>query len=460
MTCSLIDAALAPRRSVGRGDDAAPRYAGQAGTRGAAQAIATFNERSSKRMHNETEPTDLRDPAPPLLPAARIENDAQALQAAHEVARVAREEAALRDRERKLPWRELELFTRLGLGGIGIPRAYGGAQVSHVTLAEVFRLICAADPALGQIPQNHFGILNVIDNVASEAQKRVLFGGVLGGRRIGNAGPERNTRHTLDVRARVVSSPDGYRVSGEKFYSTGALFAHWVAVKALDEQDRAVMVFVERGALGLRILDDWSGFGQRTTASGTVLLDDVPVAPDMLIHNGRLAEVPNIQGAVSQLIQAAIDAGIAQAAVDDTIAFVRERARPWVDAGVERAADELYTIAEVGRLRIELHAANALLERAGRVLDEVVAGPVDDDAAARASIAVAEAKVLTTEISLLASEKLFELSGSRATLADFNLDRHWRNARVHTLHDPVRWKYHAVGHYHLNGARPARHSWI
>ena len=205
-----------------------------------------------------------------------------------------------------------------------------------------------------------------------------------------------------------------------------------MAVKAIDEEERAVMLFVERGAPGLRIVDDWSGFGQRTTASGTVLLDEVPVAGDMLIHNGLLAEIPSLQGAVSQLIQAAIDAGIAQAALDDAQAFVRERSRPWIDAQVERASDELYSIAEVGRLQIELHAANALLEKAGQVLDEAAARPVDAESAARASIAVAEAKVLSTEISLAASEKLFELAGSRATLAEFNLDRHWRNARTHT----------------------------
>ncbi|WP_208537689.1 acyl-CoA dehydrogenase family protein, partial [Pseudomonas aeruginosa] len=214
-------------------------------------------------MTDETAPKDLRDQAPRLLPARLIENDAQALQAAHEVAGLARREAALRDRERRLPWQELELFTRLGLGGIGIPRAHGGAQVSHVTLAEVFRVICAADPALGQIPQNQFGLLSVIDYVASPAQKRKLFRGILDGRRLANAGPERNTRHTLELKARVRRDGDGYRVSGEKFYSTGALFAHWVAVKAIDEEERAVMLFVERGAPGLRIVDDWSGFGQR-----------------------------------------------------------------------------------------------------------------------------------------------------------------------------------------------------
>jgi alkylation response protein AidB-like acyl-CoA dehydrogenase len=160
------------------------------------------------------------------------------------------------------------------------------------------------------------------------------------------------------------------------------------------------------------------------------------------------------------LIQAAIDAGIAHAAVADTISFVREKARPWADAKVEEARLEPYIIAEVGKLHLELRAADALLERAARVLDEVAAQPLDADSAARASIAVAEAKVLTTEIALLASEKLFELCGSRSSLAEFNLDRHWRNARTHTLHDPVRWKVHAVGNYHLNGVRPPRHSWI
>ncbi|GLZ85612.1 SfnB family sulfur acquisition oxidoreductase [Metapseudomonas resinovorans] len=411
-------------------------------------------------MTNKTAHNAFRDEAPSLLPAALIENDAQALQAAHEVAKLAREHAAQRDRDRQLPWRELEHFTRLGLGGIRIPRQYGGAEVSHVTLAEVFRIICAADPALGQIPQNQFGLLNVVENVGSEAQKRKVFAGILAGRRLANAGPERNTKHTLEIKARITRTDEGLKVSGEKFYSTGALFAHWVAVKAIDDSGVGVLGLVERGVPGLRIVDDWSGFGQRTTASGTVLLDQAPVADDLVFHNSRLAEVPSIQGAVSQLIQAAIDAGIAEAAIDDAIAFIRERTRPWVDAGVERASEELYTIAEIGRLKTELNAANALLERAGQILDEVAAAPIDGESAARASIAVAEAKVLTTEISLLASEKLFELAGSRASLAEFNLDRHWRNARVHTLHDPVRWKVQAVGAYHLNGAKPARHSWI
>ncbi|MBA1323213.1 MULTISPECIES: SfnB family sulfur acquisition oxidoreductase [Pseudomonas] len=403
--------------------------------------------------------SDLDSP-PALLPAKVLRNDAEALQAAHELAAVARANASKRDQQRKLPWAEIELFTRSGLGSISIPKAFGGADVSFVTVAEVFRVISAADPALGQIPQNQFGMLQLLRLTASEAQQALIFGSVLNGWRIGNAGPERGSKDTLTLKARISRDGDAYRISGEKFYSTGALFAHWVAVKALDDEGRQRLAFVRRGSPGLRIVDDWSGFGQRTTASGTVLLDQVPVEAELVIDNWRQRDLPNIQGAASQLIQAAIDAGIAEAAIDDAISFVREKSRPFIDANVERASDDPYVIADIGRLKLELHAAEALLRKAAQVLDEVNAGAIDADAAARASIAVAEAKVLTTEIALQASEKLFELAGSRATLAEFNLDRHWRNARVHTLHDPVRWKYHAVGAWHLNGTRPARHSWI
>jgi SfnB family sulfur acquisition oxidoreductase len=400
------------------------------------------------------------DAPPPLHPAKILRTDEEAIEAARALATEARLNAAQRDSQRQLPWQAIEQFTRSGLGSISIPRAYGGPQVSFVTVAEVFKIISAADPALGQIPQNQFGIIHVLLNSASEQQKKTLFKTILNGWRIGNAGPERGTKNTLELKARITTHNGQLSITGQKFYSTGALFAHWVAVKALNYQGQQIMAFVPRGSAGLSIVDDWSGFGQRTTASGTVLLNAVQIDPDLVIETWRTSQTPNIQGAVSQLIQAAIDAGIARAAIDDTIEFVRQRSRPWIDAKVERASDDPYVIADIGKLKLELHAAEALLREAGKVLDQVSASPIDELSAARASITVARAKALTTEIALLASEKLFELSGSRATLAEFNLDRHWRNARVHTLHDPVRWKYHAIGAWHLNGTLPARHSWI
>jgi len=396
------------------------------------------------------------------LSIRRIGSDAEALDAARELAAIFADGASRRDRERILPWAELDRWSASGLGAITVPRAYGGADVSYATLAEVFAILSAADAALGQIPQNHFGLLGVLREIGTDAQKQRYYGEVLAGRRLGNAGPPRRSAASgtvLQSDTRLRRTPDGLRLTGTRFYSTGALFAHRVPVRALDDDDRAVQVWVPRDAPGLTVIDDWSSFGQRTAASGTVTFDAVAVSEEDVLPIWQLADRPGLFGPTSQLIQAAIDQGIAQAAFDDALAFVRQYARPWIDAGVAHASDDPYLIGDVGRLAIDLHAAHAVLLEAGHTLDEIAAAPVTARDSARASLAVAEAKVLTTEVALAASEKLFELAGSSATRARHNLDRHWRNARTHTLHDPVRWKLHLIGNFHLNDVLPARHSW-
>jgi len=389
-----------------------------------------------------------------------IQDDAQAIAVAHELAGRLARDAAVRDRERRLPHDEIEWFSQSGLWAITVPKTYGGAGVSFVTLTEVIKIIAAADPSLGQLPQNHFGLVDVISLTGTEEQKRYFFSQILSGKRFGNGFSEKGTKHVLDLKTRVRQDGDDYVVDGTKFYSTGALFAHFVPVLGLDDDRKGWLAYIPKGTPGLNVIDDWSGFGQRTTASGTVVLEGVRVPASHVFPAHRVSDFPTLNGPVSQIIQAAIDAGIAKAAVDDTLTFVRTRSRPWIDSSVERASDDPLTVREIGHLHIQLHAAEALLERAARTLDVIAAqGETSEDDVARASVAVGEAKVLTTEIALLASEKLFELAGTQATLAEHNLDRHWRNARTHTLHDPVRWKYHLVGNFYLNGVKPARHPW-
>ncbi len=161
---------------------------------------------------------------------------------------------------------------------------------------------------------------------------------------------------------------------------------------------------------------------------------------------------------MSQIIQAAVDAGIARGAIKETIRFVRGSVRPWIDSRQEHGYEDVFTIAQIGDLEVKLHAAEALLQQAGRAIDEILDNP-SEDAVAETAVKVAEAKVLTTEIAILATNKLHELGGTRSTLGQYNFDRHWRNARAHTLHDPVRWKYFHVGNHLLNGVAPPRHAW-
>lgn len=132
---------------------------------------------------------------------------------------------------------------------------------------------------------------------------------------------------------------------------------------------------------------------------------------------------------------------------------------PWIDSGVSAATDDPLTLERIGRISSRLSAGDALLEIAGLSVDTAQHNPTADSVA-QASIDVAQARAYTTEVALAAGNLLFELGGSRSTLREYNFDRHWRNARTHTLHDPVRWKYHAVGNFYLNGQRPPRRGTI
>ncbi|SDA32611.1 sulfur acquisition oxidoreductase, SfnB family [Pseudomonas sp. NFPP10] len=386
---------------------------------------------------------------------AVITSDEQALIVASDLAEDFKRDSALRDRERRLPHPELEAFSRSGLWGISVPKEYGGAGVSNVTLAKVIALIAEADASLGQIPQNHFYALEVLRVNGSEPQKQRLYAEVLTGRRFGNALAELGTKTAHDRTTRLSrdSNGPGYRIDGRKFYATGALYAQRIPTSVVDEHGVQQLAFVPADAQGLDVIDDWSGFGQRTTGSGSVQFDNVWVDEADVVPFQSAFERPTPVGPLAQILHAAIDTGIARAAYEDALRFVRTKTRPWIDSGNDKATDDPLTIKSFGHLSIRLHATEALLERAGEFLDRAQA-ETNADTVAAASIAVAEVRALSTEISLAAGSTLFELAGSQATLAEHGLDRHWRNARVHTLHDPVRWKYHAVGNYYLNQQNP------
>lgn len=394
----------------------------------------------------------------PTKPAHIIKDDAEAIAVAEALARDVAGGASKRDRERIFPIAELDAFSQSGLWSINVPKAFGGPEVSYATLVKVVQILSAADPSLSQISQNHLGVVAAIRTVSDEAQQKLLFGEVLKGLRFGNAFSEFGTKRAVDFDTKFTDAGDHVVVTGRKFYSTGALLAHYVPIVAVDDQGRAWYAIADRNAEGLTVIDDWSGFGQRTTASGTVILDNVKVPKTHLVPGYKGYDKPTADGAIFQIIQVGVDVGIAEAAINDTLEFVRTRSRPWVDSGLDKASEDPYSIQAVGRLSLRLHAAEALQEKAGLAVDAAVAAP-SAESVAKAQIAVAEAKILSTEIAIEATNTLFELAGTRSTLADHNFDRHWRNARVHTLHDPVRWKYAIVGNYVLNGVNPPLHAW-
>ncbi|MFJ9554601.1 SfnB family sulfur acquisition oxidoreductase [Nocardiopsis sp. NPDC101807] len=397
-----------------------------------------------------------------------IASDAEAVETARALAPRFAEGASERDRERLLPREQVRELGRSGLLGITVPRAHGGAGVRAGTVAEVLRLLGAADLSLAQIPQPHFAFLNALRLRGSGTAQARVFGDVLAGSLVSNAQAERSGRTAHTHATRLERGGDGWRVDGSKYYATGSLLADWIAVvapAATPDGPRPHIAFVPAGAPGVRVEDDWDGMGQRTTASGTVRLADVAVPDDLVLPQYLTFEGPTTYGAFAQLLHAAVDVGAARGALAGAAAFVRSKSRPWFESGVDTAPEDPLLVHRFGELEIQVRAAEALLATAAdRVdaADAVLAGgsPGAEDAAAEASVAVAAAKVAGGRAAVEVSSALFEVAGTRAAADAENLHRHWRDARTHTVHDPVRWKVQHVGEYSLNRRRPPRHGQI
>jgi SfnB family sulfur acquisition oxidoreductase len=369
--------------------------------------------------------------------------------------------AADRDADRVLPSAELDALSESGLLAVTVPAAYGGADLPAEALAEVFRLLATGDPSVAQVPHSHFVYVNALRHAGTPAQQAFFFGEVLAGRRFGNAQSEIGTKHVRDFRTTLRPAPGGWVLSGEKGYATGALLADWIPVLAhLGEDGPMHVAWVERRAVGVSVIDDWQGMGQRTTASGTVRLDEVLVPEDRVTPWHLTFDGPQTYGAFAQLLHAAIDAGIARAAIADAAEFVTTKSRPHPDAvfelGIERHADDPTVVQAFGEMELAVRGAEALVAEAARSIDRADAD-LSAETAGAASLSVAAARAATTKASVDAASRLFEVSGTRSALDSLNLNRHWRNARTHTLHDPAAWKVRHLGRYALEGTLPPNH---
>ncbi|MEU0871279.1 SfnB family sulfur acquisition oxidoreductase [Nocardia brasiliensis] len=397
--------------------------------------------------------------------ADRITSAAQAFSVAQALAAQFAAGAAVRDRDRVLPHDEVDRLAAAGLLAVTVPAEYGGAELPPSAVAEVVRILAAADPNIAQIPHSHFVYLNLVRLAGSHAQRRRYFGQVLDGARIANAQSERGGATIADISTTLRPQGKRFRVDGRKFYCTGSLFANLLAVLTkLDDPDRRsglepgeYIVYLPADTPGVQIVDDWNGFGQRTTGSGTVRFDEVLVDPDQVIARSAAVRAPHAYGAFAQLLHAAIDTGIARGALTAATEFVQTASRPWFEADVARAVDDPLLIQRFGELSVTVTAAEATLTAAGLAVDAATGAAADAKSAARASLAVAAAKVLADRAATEVPSALFEVGGTRSAAADLNLHHFWRNARTHTLHDPVRWKYQHLGRALLHGTAPPLH---
>lgn len=392
-------------------------------------------------------------PTSPVPPVPVLTSHDESLAAARSLAEAWRDRGPSRDRDRAVPREELALLGDSGLLGITVPARFGGPGLGARTLTEVFAILAAADVALAQVPQNHYGALFGLEIETDTDRAGFFFSEALRGARFGNAGYERGRGTRTRPTTTIVPDGDGFRITGVKHFCTGALTAQWVPVSASDPDGRLATAFVAQHSPGLVINEDWDAFGQRATVSGSAELSQVWVPGRHVFgHGSRPKAATAFRYSRSQLTHAAIQLGAARGvlAVADGLA-----------AGLLAGPDAHRFRHWREELLLDVWATAALVERAADLIDEVVAaGRATDDSALAVGIAVDEAKCIAYDLGPTAADGLAAFAVAEAGQTEADLDRLWRNARTHSLHDPIRWRRHYVGDHHLNGNPPPFLAWL
>jgi alkylation response protein AidB-like acyl-CoA dehydrogenase len=368
-------------------------------------------------------------------------------------------DADLRDRDRIAPYEQIAWAKQAGLGRLRVPRSEGGGGA---TVREFFASLIAlaeADSNVAHILRTHFWFVEqqlVAVDPASRARGLAI---ITADELVGNGFSEQS-KHAVGLHfdTTIAPHPDGgYRLDGEKFYSTGTMYCDHTQIWASSGEHSIAGAVVPIDRAGVTVEDDWDGFGQRLTGTGTTRLRDVVVHEEEFFDLGDPDDQPaGYMGAFLQLYLQAVTAGILRSVRNDAVALVRRRARNFSHAAAGSATDDRQVLQVIGEISADAFAAEAIVLAAADTIqtafDSVVDGAPSPAAAEAAQLAAAQAKIAIDGFSYATAAKLFDVGGASATQRVHNLDRHWRNARVASTHNPTFLKASAVGDHHVNGA--------
>ncbi|MFT3662225.1 MAG: acyl-CoA dehydrogenase family protein [Gordonia sp. (in: high G+C Gram-positive bacteria)] len=367
--------------------------------------------------------------------------------------------AVERETDRILPAEAVELLRESGFTRIRVPEEYGGLGASLPQFVRQLIALGKADSNLPQLLRGHVAFVETQSSHPDRESAGRWLRRIGSGAIVGNAQSENGNQSFWQNATTVVADGDEYLLNGKKFYSTGSLFADWIHTSAYFDAEHTANVLVRADAPGVERIDDWDGFGQRLTGSGTTIFENVRVpAEDVEPYpNGQFKGTYLL--AVLQLNHLATLAGIGQAAVDDTVAFVKQRRRNLINPSYPTPAADPQIQQVVGRIAGASFAATATTlaaaEAVGEVADAVVVGTATEAQFDAADVAVFAAQTAVIETVLGLVTELFEVGGSSAVTDRFRLDRHWRNARTLGQHNPAIYRQTLVGDHLLNGRSPS-----
>ena len=370
-------------------------------------------------------------------------------------------DASRRDQERIHPYDVVDLLGRARFGAVRLPVEEGGGGG---TLRDVIGLavrLGEADTNVAHIYRNHFTFVERFLIGNTDGRSRRWREAVLNGAVFGLASTELDRQQTggaSDFKTTLIEDGDGYRLDGTKYYSTGTLYADWLLVRATATGSRPVSIVIPTNREGIERLDDWDGIGQRVTGTGTTNFHNVRVeAAEVIFDRDNPSFLMPYTSTIAQIFVTAVNAGIIRAVLRDAKALLKSRNRTFYFAAADKTVDDPLLLQTIGRIASDAFAAELVVLAAADALDKVaearLGGRGLDDLAHDAAIASAKAKVIVDELALRSATALFDVGGASAATHRKNLDRHWRNARTLSSHNPASYKAQAIGGYEINGTR-------
>ncbi|WFL69850.1 acyl-CoA dehydrogenase family protein [Pantoea sp. X85] len=372
-------------------------------------------------------------------------------------ARIA-EGTVARERERTLPHQPISWLKEAGFGTVRIPQEKGGWGASLPQLFQLLTELAEADSNLPQALRAHFAFVEDRLNQPDSAERDRWFGRFIDGELVGSGWTEIGTVKLGDVITRVTPNESGWTLSGEKFYSTGTLFADWIDVYARRNDNQGdVIALVNTHQPGVTREDDWDGFGQRLTGSGTTRFANAHVEQE---HVYDFATRFRYQTAFYQHVLLATLAGIGRAVARDGAQAVAARNRVYSHGNGGVARQDAQILQVIGEITSLAFAVEATVIRATHSLQSAYVAHVSNDEAQIAAANVlaeaeaGQAQVIASEWVTRAATELFNALGASDTRVSKALDRHWRNARTLSSHNPVVYKARDIGDWKVNGTAP------
>lgn len=389
------------------------------------------------------------------VPAATTEAGYEALAGRFRplFARIA-EGALAREQDRVLPFEQVRLLNEAGFGRLRVPLEHGGDGIGFEPFFRLLIELAEADPSVAHLYRSHFAFVETVGLEDRDFQAR-WYPRVVAGEIFGNAATEPSGNALGSTGTTLTRAGEDWLLNGRKFYTTGTIFAEWIAVTASTEGiDGRQYAVVSTTAPGVEILDDWDGFGQQLTGTGTTVFRDA-VVPDANIIQRSVSTTH--EPAFFQLVLLAVLAGIGRAALADARVLVRDRKRTFNTGSGELFRRDPLILQLVGHLAAKASAADSIVRAAARELDAAADPDLDltaEQRYTRGAVAVEKAQLLVPELVQAAAQQLFDVTGASSTSRAKALDRHWRNARTVATHNPAVFKARIVGDFEVNGTLP------